>query len=360
MGEVARLAELGRIFVRHGAGNLAAALGLAGPAEGNLDADRLRPAATVALLRDIGPVGVKLGQLLATRGDLFSQEWIAAFASLHDQVEPIAFELIEPVLIDSWGDKWATAFRTFERTPLASTSIAQTYPATLNDGTDVIVKVRRPGTAARLRADIRLLTHLASLAESRSERIARYRPVEFLRQFGRNLAWELDLAAEARACERIGSLLQTLRVATPAIYWELTSLGVNVQQRFQGVSAAQLNVQMPEARKAAFARRYADTVLRMIIFNGEFHGDPHQGNVSLLDEADLGFIDFGSVGTLTRTRRREVVRLILAVSCDRLPPTTISWPKRSRLCWSSWRNAFRSVQPAQKSANYAAPSRLPA
>ena len=103
MGEVARLAELGRIFVRHGAGNLAAALGLAGPAEGNLDADRLRPAATVALLRDIGPVGVKLGQLLATRGDLFSQEWIAAFASLHDQVEPIAFELIEPVLIDSWG-----------------------------------------------------------------------------------------------------------------------------------------------------------------------------------------------------------------------------------------------------------------
>ena len=85
----------------------------------------------VALLRDIGPIGVKLGQLLATRGDVFSDEWIDALASLQERVEPLPFDAIEPVLVASWGEKWEEDFTAFERDPMASASIAQTYTATL-------------------------------------------------------------------------------------------------------------------------------------------------------------------------------------------------------------------------------------
>ncbi|WP_240616809.1 AarF/UbiB family protein [Sphingorhabdus sp. YGSMI21] len=168
--------------------NLGNALGIAPFPEEDVSPEHLRPKSMVALLRDIGPIGVKLGQLLATRGDVFSDEWIDALASLQDRVEPLPFDAIEPVLVASWGEKWEEDFTAFERDPMASASIAQTYTATLLNSSDVIVKVRRSGTAARLEADMRILVRLAKLSERRSSDIARYRPVEFLQTFGKNLA----------------------------------------------------------------------------------------------------------------------------------------------------------------------------
>ncbi|MEP2723008.1 AarF/UbiB family protein [Roseibium sp.] len=314
ISSIARAAEIGQILVRHGAKNLAGAFGFIPSTSPVIDTREFRPAAVVAFLRDIGPVGIKLGQLLATRSDLFAENWISAFSTLHDQVSPVPFAHIEPVLASSWGDDWRNDFVQFDEQPLASASIAQTYSAKLRDGSDVIVKVRRPGTAARMEADVRLLVRLAGIAEARSPDIARYRPVEFLRTFGRNLAWEMDLAAEARACERIGAYLETIGVKTPVIHWELTGLRVNVQERLYGLPASSLGNSSGDPHVARFAKSYADAVLRMIILNGEFHGDPHPGNVFLIGEQDVGFIDFGSVGTLTKTRRDEIVRLVLAIA----------------------------------------------
>src|SRR3546814_19400759 len=89
-----------------------------------------------------------------------------------------------------------------------------------------------------MEADVRLLTRLAAVAEDRSPEIARYRPVEFLRTFGRNLAWEMDLAAEARACERIGGYLDQLGIKTPTIHWEHKGIRVNVQEGQYGNPAS--------------------------------------------------------------------------------------------------------------------------
>src|SRR3546814_13672025 len=103
-------------------------------------------------------------------------------------------------------------FTQFDEQPLASASVAQTYSASLLDGADVIIKVRRPGTAVRMEADVRLLTRLAAVVEDRSPEIACYCPVEFLLTFGRNLAWELDHAADARACVRISGYFVRLEI----------------------------------------------------------------------------------------------------------------------------------------------------
>jgi len=155
---------------------------------------------------------------------------------------------------------------------------------------------------------------LAGVAERRSSDIARYRPVEFLQTFGKNLTREMDLAAEARACERIGGYLETLGAKTPAIHWHLTGLRVNVQEHLPGMPASQIDRTTDTAQNAVFAKRYADAVLRMMILNGEFHGDPHPGNVFRMDAGQVGFIDFGAVGFLSGARRQEIVRLIFAIA----------------------------------------------
>lgn len=99
----------------------------------------------------------------------------------------------------------------------------------------------------------------------------------------------MDLAAESRACERIGAFLETIGVKTPTIHWELTGLRVNVQERLYGRPASSLGAVSDDPRVAAFAKSFANAVLRMIILNGEFHGDPHPGNVFLIGERDVGF-----------------------------------------------------------------------
>ena len=327
VGELTRLAELGQIFARHGLKNLGSLLGFMPVSENEPDTEDLRPASVVALLRDVGPVGIKLGQLLATRSDLFTQPWISAFGTLHDQVEPLPFDKIEPVIVSAWGSDWEREFAAFERNPIASASIAQTYVATLLDGSETIVKVRRPGMASRIEADMRLLTRLAGLAERRSSDIARYRPVEFLQTFAKNLAREMDLAAEARACERIGGYLEMLGVKTPEIHWELTGMTINVQEALVGKPASRHPATDP-AGNARFAKRYADAVLRMILLNGEFHGDPHPGNVFWMEGNQVGFIDFGSVGFLSGARRQEIVRLIFAIAngqIDKVADLLLDW-----------------------------------
>jgi len=327
VGELTRLAELGQIFARHGLKNLGSLLGIMPVSEKEPDPEDLRPASVVALLRDVGPVGIKLGQLLATRSDLFTQPWISAFGTLHDQVEPLPFDKIEPVIVSAWGSDWEREFAAFERKPIASASIAQTYVATLLDGSETIVKVRRPSMAARIEADMRLLIRLAGIAERRSSDIARYRPVEFLQTFGKNLAREMDLAAEARACERIGGYLEMLGVKTPAIHWELTGITINVQEAMTGMPASRRPTSVP-AENARFAKNYADAVLRMILLNGEFHGDPHPGNVFWMEGSQVGFIDFGSVGFLSGARRQEIVRLIFAIAneqTDKVADLLLDW-----------------------------------
>jgi ubiquinone biosynthesis protein len=314
-GEAERLREILGVLARHGWRGIAARLGLDGDA-GDDGATR-RPEALVAALRDLGPVAVKLGQILATRSDLLEPEMIAALATLQDRMPPLPYPLVAPVIEQALGAAPEALFAAFDPEPLAAASIAQVHAAALADGRRVVVKVRRPGTARTVETDIRLVRRLARLAAARSPEVRRLRPDELLRQFSDSLARELDLGAEARSAEEIGAFLAAMGVHTPAIAWELTGRLVNVQERIDGWPATD-----PQAAAAAgvdlgaAARLYARAVLRMILVNGHFHADPHPGNVFFLSEGRLAFIDFGAVGQLGAARRDELVRLLLAIAAD--------------------------------------------
>jgi len=123
----------------------------------------------------------------------------------------------------------------------------------------------------------------------------------------------MDLSAEARAAEELGDFLKTLGITVPEFYWEYTSHRVNVQQRLSGFAASDERA-VEQIGVSLVAKPYSQAVLRMILFNGLFHADPHPGNVWIQPDGSLAFIDFGAVGRLSPARRDEIVRLILAIA----------------------------------------------
>ncbi|TFI57123.1 AarF/ABC1/UbiB kinase family protein [Sphingomonas parva] len=308
-----RFAQILVLFGRHGLKGLAARLGLGAARDESLD--NPRPEAVVALLRDIGPVAVKFGQILAMRSDLLEPEWVDALSKLQDRVPPNDFEVVRPLIEEAIGGPIENCFSRFDEEAFAAASIGQVHAATLLDGREVIVKVRRPGIERIVDADLRILRRLARIAERRIPEIARLKPDELLRHFAESLAREMDLGAEARASDAIGAFLKDLGVRTARFDWELSGRRVNIQERFHGVPATDLEAARHRGLDlTALAGTYAQAVLRMIVINGYFHADPHPGNVFFLEDGTLGFIDFGAVGTLLPRRRQELVRLGLAIA----------------------------------------------
>jgi len=315
LSERERLGQIFGVFGRHGLRGLAARLGLGAGSDEELTTPR--PDAVVAIMRELGPVAVKFGQILAMRSDLLSPDWIRALSTLQDRVPALPFDEQRPAIEAAIGGSIDEHFESFDKEPLAAASIAQVHAATLRTGEQVIVKVRRPGIERTVDADLRLLRRLARAAERRIPEVARLKPDELLRYFAESLDREMDLSAEGRASDEIGAYLAGLGIRTARFEWQLTGRRVNVQERLIGVPATDLDL----ARTRGFdltrsARLYAQAVLRMIIFNGQFHADPHPGNVILLDGSTLAFIDFGAVGTLLPRRREELVRLALAIAAD--------------------------------------------
>lgn len=324
-----RLAQVVAVLTRHGLSGIAATLGI-GRVQGGAVATR--PEALVDALRELGPVAVKLGQILAMRSDLLTPEWTTALARLQDRVPAVPFEQISPAIDAALGELSDGYFRSFDPKPIAAGSIAQVHAAIRQDGTALVVKVRRPGIEGIVDADLRILRRMARLAQRASPLIARQKPDELLRFFADSLDREMDLSAEARASEEIGAYLARLGVETARFDEEVSGRSLNVQERVDAIPATDLDALIAaDVDRSLVARTYARAVLSMIIFNGRFHADPHPGNVLIRADGTLVFIDFGAVGTLLPERRDELVRLSLAIAgedTDDLVDVLLGWAGR--------------------------------
>lgn len=324
--DAGRLYEIAGVFIRHGFGDMVRRMGLsdwlerAGHAlrwESAADLARIPPPVQVRMaLEELGPTFVKLGQILAGRVDLLGPEWIAELGKLHSQVPALPLETLRPQLREDLGGEPEEVFAWFEPTPLAAASIAQVHRARLADGTEVIVKIRRPGITEVIEADLRLLGHLAAMAEAELPWLKPYRPQMLMREFGKSLQQELDLAAECRNAERIATNMQALpSIVIPRVHWQHTNTRVNVQDYMGGVSGSNLEQLTPQDGfdRSALAQRGAQAVLKMIVQDGFFHADPHPGNVFYLSGNRVAFIDFGMVGRLSARRRGELLQLMLGL-----------------------------------------------
>jgi ubiquinone biosynthesis protein len=320
-----RLQQIVGVLIRHGLGDMVRRMGWADALEkaGHMvrwesaaELARLEPPLQVRrALEELGPAFVKLGQILAGRADLFGPEWIAEFEQLHSRVPAVPFDELRAQLVEDLGGEPEAVFASFDVEPLAAASIAQVHRARLQDGTEVVVKVRRPGIRRVIDADLRLLERLATMATKEWPDLQPYRPVELVRQFGHSLRRELDLANECRQAERIAAnFSQQTDIVIPKVYWEWTHERVNVQQFIGGIPGHALErVDSEGLSRQLLAQRGAHAVLKMIVEDGLFHADPHPGNVFYLSGNRIAFIDFGMVGRLSPARRGELLKLMLGL-----------------------------------------------
>lgn len=355
--DLGRLQHIAAILIRYGFGDMVRRLGLsnalekAGRALHWNEAEELAhleaPARVRRALQEMGPTFIKLGQVLATRADLFTPEWIAEFSRLQDSASTVPWAEIHAQLTIDLGAPPEEVFATINPQPLAAASIAQVHRACLEDGSEVVVKVRRPGIRPLIEADLRWLMRLAELAEGENPELRAFRPREVVRQLTQSLRRELDFASECRSAERIAQNFagftdgeapaqKVMRsgiqgdgaglnpsldgthaappVVIPRIYWPWTGERVCVQEFIDGIPGRNLaDVDRAGLDRKILARRGAHAVLKMIVEDGFFHADPHPGNIFYLPGNRLAFIDFGMVGRLTAERRDQLIRLLLGL-----------------------------------------------
>ncbi|MBU1664806.1 MAG: ubiquinone biosynthesis protein UbiB [Gammaproteobacteria bacterium] len=323
--DLPRLHEITAVLIRYGWGDVVRLMGVARLLEraGRLlhwqtsnEINQLDLPVRIRLaLTDLGPTFVKLGQVLATRVDVFPPAWIAEFERLHSHVPPVPFDELRPHLEAIWGKPVEQVFATFDTEVFAAASIAQVHRATLHDGTRVVVKVRRPNIEEKIEADLRLLVHLAKLLELEVHDARRYHPVQIVGQLHRSLLRELDLIKEARNLDTFGQRFASdPTVHIPKVFWEYCGEGVNVQEELVGIPGNDFVRARAEGYDLPLlAARGADAVLQMILIDGHFHADPHPGNVIYQPGNVLGIMDFGMVGRVTDARREQLIDFLEAV-----------------------------------------------
>ena len=320
--ELPRLREISMVFVRHGLGDLVRRAGVATLLERAGQVLHWGEAAELAHLEvqqrtrlafeQLGPTFVKLGQMLSTREDLLPPAWTTELARLHSDVAPVPFDDLLPQIEQALGRSPFEVFAHVERKPYAAASIAQIHRATLASGAAVILKIRRPGIEGKIDADLRLLDRLAHLIEREMPEVRRYRPVELVGQLRGSLERELDLTVEARNTERFArNFADDLDILVPRVYFEWTSGTMIVQEHIEGVRGNDpATIDSVGLDRKTLAARGVDAVLKMILVDGFFHADLHPGNVMFLPDNRVALIDFGMVGRLSPTRRKQIVDLL--------------------------------------------------
>lgn len=265
-------------------------------------------------LEELGPTFIKLGQLLSTRPDLIPPDYIKQLEKLQDQVSPERGEVILRELEAELGSV-DQVFKEFDTEPIAAGSIAHVHRAVLKDGSDAVVKIRRPGIVKTIRTEVKILENLASLYKSTLSEEDTIDPLRMVQEFGRAVNKEVDLANERRNLLRFGrNFADDETVHIPCVYEDYCTESVLTMEYIHGVRPGDFEkIDQMQLDRKVIAKRGADFVLKQIFTHGFFHTDPHPGNFFLLEENVLAPIDFGQVALLTSSDRKLLTEMVMAI-----------------------------------------------
>lgn len=321
---IERYRQIAGVLVRHGLGHLASILGLErflplnrrviyAPSEAHVSggARHLR-----AAFEELGTTFIKLGQVLSTRADLLPLDYQTELARLQDSAPSFPPEAVLKLLTAELARPIEEVFTRFDTVPFASASIGQAHAATLLDGTEVVVKLRRPGVVEQVENDLEILQNLAATAARRWSLADQYDPVGLAQEFAQTLRAELDYIREGRSAERFAANFRGHHgVHIPRVFWDLTTTRMLTLERIQGIKISDLAaLDASGIDRPALARRAAGVILKMVFEDGFYHADPHPGNFFIEPGGRIGLIDFGMVGTVSDHTREQLISVMLAVT----------------------------------------------
>ncbi|MEW5891517.1 MAG: ubiquinone biosynthesis regulatory protein kinase UbiB [Pseudomonadota bacterium] len=265
-------------------------------------------------LEALGPIFVKFGQMLSTRRDLIPLDIADELAALQDRVPPFPSDQALAVLRRTYGRDVDEVFAEFDRTPVASASVAQVHRARLKTGEAVAVKVLRPGIHGVIHNDLALLTVAAGLLEALWSDGKRLKPKEVVAEFAKHLDDELDPIREAANCSQLRRNFEhSPLLAVPEVYWDYCTSEVMVMQWMDGVPISQVdelrrrNIDIPK-----LARAGVEIFFTQVFRDGFFHADMHPGNILVEDSGKYVALDFGIMGTLNDTDKNFLAQNFLA------------------------------------------------
>jgi len=271
-------------------------------------AERLRLA-----LEELGPVFVKFGQVLSTRPDLIPADIHRELTKLQDAVPPFPGQQAKEVIEAAYGDTLEQHFSAFELEPIASASVAQVHYANLLDGTEVVVKVLRPGIAEIIDRDIALLHTVAGLVERYWQDAPRFKPRELVSDYDKTIHDELNLMREAANASQLKvNFADSDLIHVPAVYFDHCRRNVMVMERIYGISIRDI-----DAIKAAgidlrkLAHDGVEIFFTQAFRDGFFHADMHPGNIFVAEDGQYRAVDFGIMGTLSDVDKRYLAENLL-------------------------------------------------
>lgn len=310
-----RMREIAGVLSKHGFQEAARALGLESKSDAVASADEDR--ASLArrarrVLEDLGPTFIKLGQILSTRPDILPPVFIQELEKLQDSAPSVPTEDVREVIESSLGKPIDELYASFEPKEIATASMAQVHRATLFDGTEVVVKVQRPGIAPQIRSDLALLYYLARFGEATVDEVGLYNPVAIVKEFEKAISEELNFLIEASNNEKARlNAREDEDVIIPRVIDEFTTTRVITQTYIDGKKLSTIEVGSERAEK--LTRVAMEAAFHQIFRDGFFHGDPHPGNMMITDDDRVVFLDWGLVGRLSSAQQQEMIDLIVSI-----------------------------------------------
>lgn len=268
------------------------------------------------VLEELGPSFVKLGQIMSNRPDLIPHKLIVELEKLQDSVPPFSREEAKKLVEDELSKPLNMIFLEFTEKPVASASIAQVHKAVLLSGEKVAVKVQRPKIEQIIEVDLEIMLHLAALMEKHIEGMDVFNPVGIVEEFERTINEEIDFTIEASHIERFGKHFQSdMTVYVPKVYRSYTTKKVLVMEAIDGIKISNTEKILESGfDPKIISERGAQFMLKQIFKYGFFHADPHPGNIFILPENVICFLDYGMVGVVSERLKEQLRDIIIGIA----------------------------------------------
>ncbi len=264
-------------------------------------------------LQELGPVFVKFGQQLSTRPDLMPDDIHRELVKLQDEVPPFPGSEARRIIEEAYGDSLENHFSSFETESTASASVAQVHFARLLDGTEVVVKVIRPGIEPVIERDLTLLKTLADLAEAYWSEAPRLKPREIVDDYDRIIHDELNLMREAANASQLKSNFRDSDlIYVPEVFFDHCRRNVMVMEKIYGIPIRDLDaIRAAGIDLRTLAHNGVEIFFTQAFRDGFFHADMHPGNIFVSESGQYRAVDFGIMGTLNEADKRYLAENLL-------------------------------------------------